>query len=145
MLLLGNHYQVLIGIYALYVAMPQVGVESSAAANEKMAKDWIAHCRTIDWNRFKNKSNTVDLSKKKLLDLVGCADPFMWFRLGRKDVYPAVSFLAREFFAKMDSIAIQERMFSAISAAMAHQQTCMNPEHHEKRVVLRENAAFIGK
>ena len=68
----------------LNVVMPQVEVESSATANQKMAKDWITHCRTIDWNRTKDKSNTVDLSKKKSLDLVEYADPFMWFRLGGK-------------------------------------------------------------
>ena len=129
----------------LNVAMPQVGVESTTTAGKKMAKDWIAHSRTINWNNFKHESNTMDLSGKKLLDLIRYADPFMWFRLGGKDVYPAVSLLAREFFAKMDSTAIQERMFSAASAAMTNQQTRMASEHHEKRVVLHENAALMGK
>ena len=87
----------------------------------------------------------MDLSKKKLLDLIQFANPFKWFWSGGKDLFPAIALLAREHFAKMDSTAIQERMFSAVSAIMNKHQTRMDPEHHEKRTVLHENREFMSK
>ena len=48
-------------------------------------------------------------------------------------------------FAKVDSSAIQERMFSAAAAAMTIKQTKMSEEVHEKRTVLFANKEFMRK
>ena len=80
----------------------------------------------------------------RLLEVLQYADPFIWFRK-HVHLFPCTSLLAREQFSKMDSTAVQERFFSAASAAMTKHQTRMDPLHHEKRVVLNQNAEFLGK
>ena len=112
---------------------------------EGIVDQWLAYCATIDWHTFQNVSGGTQLSPKiGLMDLIQFVDPFKWFRRN-KGMFPQISLLAREYFAKMDSSAIQERMFSAAQAAMSKQQTRMDPEHHEKRTVLHENRDFLNK
>jgi hypothetical protein len=53
--------------------------------------------------------------------------------------------LVRIEFAKVDSSAIQERMFSAAAAAMTNRQTQMSQGVHEKRTLLFANKQFMQK
>ena len=106
---------------------------------------WIKHCSTIDWKLYRSENINDQVNEKmRLIEVLQDADPFIWFRK-HGHLFPCISLLAREQFSKMDSTAVQERFFSAASAAMTKHQTRMDPLHHEKRVVLNQNAEFMGK
>ena len=130
-----------------------VGKNPSVVVNS-----WIDHSnQNIDWSQFlRSSSNDNDvnasagqathkLSFNNLLTRLQECDPMLWFNQVGKTVFPEVAILVRLEFAKVDSSAVQERMFSAASAAMTIKQTKMSREVHEKRTVLFANKDFMRK
>ena len=111
-----------------------------------VVKQWEAHVRlAIEWPTFQKQYHGTTLPNPYgMMDLIQYVDPFKCFR-NHGASFPVISLLAREYFAKMDSSAVQERMFSAAEGAMSKKQTSMNADHHEKRVILHENRAFMDK
>jgi hypothetical protein len=132
---------------------PHRGKNPSVVVNS-----WIDHCNQhIDWSQFLssgNKDNDVNvsagqathkLSFNNLLTMLQACDPMLWFNQVGKTVFPEVAILVWLEFAKVDSSAVQERMFSAASAAMTIKQTKMSEEVHKKRTVLFANKEFMQK
>jgi hypothetical protein len=127
-----------------------------------VVKSWIDHShQNIEWGKFlkssssSNNDNHMKSSTGKeaqkpsafnnLLSRLHNCDPMIWFNQVGRTVFPEISILVRVEFAKVDSSAIQERMFSAAAAAMTIKQTKMSEEVHEKRTVLFANKDFMRK
>jgi len=128
------------------------GSASAQARQDKqrakmIVQSWMEHCKNnIVWGDFlKRKDERPPASKsyKNLLHRLQYCDPMDWFRNVGRNQFPEVAILARVEFAKVDSSAIQERMFSAAAAAMTRYQTQMNPKVHEMRTILFANKKFI--
>jgi hypothetical protein len=88
---------------------------------------------------------THKLSFNNLLTRLQACNPMLWLNQVGKTEFPEVAILVRLEFAKVDSSAVQERMFSAASAAMTIKQTKSSEEEHEKRTVLFANKEFMQK
>ena len=124
-----------------------------------VVNSWIDHShQNIDWGQFLRRSredskmkafeDQTQTSQKQpsynnLLNRLQYCDPMIWFNQVGKKVFPEIAILARLEFAKVDSSAVQERMFSAAAAAMSIKQTKMSDEVHEKRTVLFANKKFM--
>jgi hypothetical protein len=112
---------------------------------------WIEHCsKNIEWDKFckpnsidNNESTHQNSSFNNLRNRLHECDPMSWFRSVGKTLFPEVATLVRIEFAKVDSSAIQERMFSAAAAAMTNRQTQMSEGVHEKRTILFANKQFM--
>jgi hypothetical protein len=114
---------------------------------------WIEHCsKNIEWDKFcmpnsmdNNPSTNQNSCFNNLHIRLHKCDPMFWFRSVGKTLFPDVAILVRIVFAKVDSSAIQEHMFSAAAAAMINRQTQMSQGVHEKRTDLFANKQFMQK
>ena len=125
-----------------------------------VVQSWINHShQNIEWGKFlkENRQSSKDIDHvvsstaeepqkvnfNNLLSRLNNCNPMIWFNQVGATVFPEISILVRVEFAKVDSSAIQERMFSAAAAAMTAKQTKMSDEVHEKRTVLFANKDFM--
>lgn len=118
---------------------------------------WIDYCRkSIEWDKFLKlkkarddavgcvpAQDTQNQRYSNLLNRLEDCDPMLWFEEVGKKLFPSIATLVRIEFAKVDSSAIQERMFSAAAAVMITRQTQMSHKVHERRTVLFANKDFM--